>query len=767
MKRHIAKTEKFFGAPGVWLVIIFTVIVSIGLLYFIERHMEEVEEQTQLSSARAIVNAVSFFQQFYTIEIIERLKNTDIKVSHQYKEIEGAIPLPASVAMELGNFIKKKSNNKLSFRMISDKPFPWRKDRILDDFEKAALSSIRSEDGSFYQFEEHAAPKMLRYAQGVVMSKECIKCHISHKDTPETDWKVGDLRGLMVVSIPFVERTYNPFSINIDDHNNHNDFINLVVVFTGTIGIALSMLGIMAYRNWRSKERISSLLKAEAIQNAQLEKARQQAEEDKMQICAILDTVFDAIITINSKGIILSLNPATERIFGYQSDEMLGQNINMLMPEPYHSDHNEYMANFVRNSESNVIGGIREVTGQRKDGSIMTLELSVNVLDMPGQQIFTGSLREVTQRKRAEEALINSEKHLRATIEAALDCIITINEAGLIIEFNPAAETAFGFSRGDVLGKPVSQVIIPERYQAKHDSGLLRYLKTGQSKMLGKRRFVNAKRADGTEFQSELSIISVKSTQETFFVAYLRDITEQKKAEEKIHELALLTEQSGSPVLRVSAEGEILYSNSASGNIIKEWNTVLGKKCREYAKKANLTKIKIEVEMPCIDEIYQLTFQPILNQKYVNIYAVNITERIHASEELKLARDIAEKASQVKMEFLAMISHEIRTPLNAVMGILSLLKDTELGSEQHNYVDTGYQSAESLLYIINDILDFSKIEAGKLELETINFNPVSLISSIGDLMGNQACAKDIVFATDVSDDLPELLAVIGLCMIEA
>ncbi len=757
MKGHTIKTEKFFGAPGVWLVIIFTVIVSIALLYFIERHLEEMEEQTQLSSARAIVNAVSFFQQFYTIDIIERLKNTDIKVSHQYKEIENSIPLPATMAMELGKFIKKKSNNKLFFRMISDKPFPWRKDRVLDDFEKAALSSIRSEDGPFYQFEKHAGSKVLRYAQGVVMSKECVKCHNSHKDTPATDWKVNDLRGLMVVSIPLVDRTYNPFSINIEDHNDRNDFINLVVVFTGTIGFALTMLGIMAYRNWRSKERIASLLKAEAIQNVQLEKARLQVEKDKMQIGAILDTVFDAIITINSKGIIRSLNPATERIFGYQSDEILGQNVTMLMPEPYHSEHDEYLAHFKHNSESNVIGGVREVKGQRKDGSIMTLELSVNVFDMPGQRMFTGSLRDITQRKCAEEALINSEKHLRATIEAALDCIIVINEAGLIIEFNPAAETTFGFSRGDVLGKPVSQVIIPERYQAKHESGLLRYLKTGQSEMLGKRVFVNAKRADGTEFQSELAIKSVKSTQGTIFVAYLRDITEQKKAEKEIHKLALLTEQSVSPVLRVSAEGEILYSNPASDHIIKEWNTVLGEKCREYAKEAQLKKSKIEAEMPCVDDIYQLTFQPVPNQKYVNIYAVNITERIRTSEELKSARDTAEKASQAKTEFLAMMSHEIRTPLNAVMGILGLLQDTELGSQERNYVDIGYQSAESLLHIINDILDFSKMEAGKLELEIDNFDPVSLISNIRDIMGYQAHVKDIILTTDVSDDLPELL----------
>jgi len=255
----------------------------------------------------------------------------------------------------------------------------------------------------------------------------------------------------------------------------------------------------------------------------------------------------------------------------------------------------------------------------------------------------------------------------------------------------------------------------------------------------------------------ELSVNLLDMAGQRMFTGSLRDITEQKKAEEEIHELALLSDQSGSPVLRVSAEGEILYSNLASVHIIKEWNTVLGEKCREYAKEAQLKKSKIEAEMPCVDDIYQLTFQPILSQKYVNIYAVNITERIRASEELKSARDIAEKASQAKTEFLAMMSHEIRTPLNAVMGILGLLQDTELGSKQRNYVDTGYQSAESLLHIINDILDFSKMEAGKLELETTNFAPVSLISNITELMGYQARVKDIVLTTDVSDVLPELL----------
>ncbi|MFW5432322.1 MAG: EAL domain-containing protein [Methylophilaceae bacterium] len=134
--------------------------------------------------------------------------------------------------------------------------------------------------------------------------------------------------------------------------------------------------------------------------------------------------------------------------------------------------------------------------------------------------------------------LRNSEAKTRAVIDAALDCIITINNTGNIVEFNPAAEQTFGHLRTEVLGKNLGKVIIPERYRKQHLSGILRFFKTGNTKSLGKRLELMAIRKNGEEFPVELTLASHQQGDEPYVTGFLRDITEQKEAEASIHNLA-------------------------------------------------------------------------------------------------------------------------------------------------------------------------------------------------------------------------------------
>jgi len=114
----------------------------------------------------------------------------------------------------------------------------------------------------------------------------------------------------------------------------------------------------------------------------------------------------------------------------------------------------------------------------------------------------------------------------------------------------------------------------------------------------------------------------------------------------------------------------------------------------------------------------------------------------------------AELSSEAKSEFLANMSHEIRTPLNAIIGFAQLLLDEQLGSEQEEYVETIYKSGSSLLYLINDILDFSKIEAGKLDLEFIDFDLLSTVENVGDILAQKARDKNLEFHCFVDPQVP-------------
>lgn len=178
----------------------------------------------------------------------------------------------------------------------------------------------------------------------------------------------------------------------------------------------------------------------QTLAHARLEKEIQQRTTalrvSQEQLAAILHTAADSIITIDARGIIQSVNTATERMFGYRAAEMVGRNVRMLMPSPYREEHDRYLENFHRTGIKKIIGIGREVVGQRKDGSTMPIELAVSEVDH--LKLFTGILRDITPRKQAEQALRESERFARSTFDGLSAQIAIVDQTGTILAVNQA-----------------------------------------------------------------------------------------------------------------------------------------------------------------------------------------------------------------------------------------------------------------------------------------------------------------------------------------
>ncbi len=250
---------------------------------------------------------------------------------------------------------------------------------------------------------------------------------------------------------------------------------------------------------------------------------------------AIIDSAVDGIIVIDAKGRIEAFNRGAERLFGYRALEVIGRNVNMLMPSPDHEDHDGYLSRYLATGKAKIIGIGREVTGRRRDGTTFPLHLSVGEMSTGGEPKFTGMLHDLTERVQLEERLRTSEARWRSVIESAVDGIVVIDAHARIEAFNQAAERLFGYGEHEVVGRNVS-MLMPSPYHEEHDAYVARYLETGVQKIIGIGREVTGLRRDGTTFPLHLSVGEMTVGGERKFTGIIHDLSARVRIEEKLRE---------------------------------------------------------------------------------------------------------------------------------------------------------------------------------------------------------------------------------------
>ena len=485
---------------------------------------------------------------------------------------------------------------------------------------------------------------------------------------------------------------------------------------------------------------------------------------------AILNTVVDGIITINEFGIVESFNPAAERLFGYRAEDVIGENVKMLMPSPYRDEHDDYLQHYREGGEAHIIGIGREVVGQCSDGSTFPMELAVGRMEIEGRAMYTGIVRDVSERKQAERELTETTERLRqqsnalsdsasrqqAILNTVVDAIITINQFGIIESYNTAAERTFGYSRDEVLGKNVN-ILMPNPYHDAHDVYLERYRSTGEAHIIGIGREVEGRRKDGSTFPLELSVGEMLINGEPMYTGITRDVSERYAAQKLIKDstkrLEVAAEAAGFGVWDYDVvHNELIWDDrmfciygieakNFSG-AYDAWSSALSPDSMEEAQEALQAAIRGEREFrtefsiiwPNGEEHTIEAFGSVLRnaqgeaQRMIGVN-IDITER--------------KKVDRMKNEFISTVSHELRTPLTSIKGSLGLIRSGvtgEMPPKLGTMLDIAYNNSDRLVRLINDILDIEKIEAGKMNFKMVNLDLVALIEEAVD--ANQGYAKE-------------------------
>ena len=517
-------------------------------------------------------------------------------------------------------------------------------------------------------------------------------------------------------------------------------------------------------------ERLNKDLEARIIEKEQVERALSKSEE---RYRTVFENTGTATIIFDGDTTISMINTVCEKLTGYSKQEVEGKLswTHFVAPEDLER-LKEYNRRRIDGAGAPAEYEFRLIN---KLGEIK--EIWTKVALIPNTDKIVASLMDITERKRAEEALRESEERLRSVMEAAPDPVVIYDMEGRVSYLNPAFTSVFGWTLEESLGKKTD--FVPEENLPETIDAIERMLRSETVQSMETRRLTK----DGR-------LLDIEISSSTFFdhegkpegsVVILRDVTERERMAASLREseerFRGLVEESPLGVTLNRADGQYVYFNPSFiemfGYTMEEIPT--GREWfrkafpdPEYRKqvvstwKSTLGKIKLGRSTPQTFEVIckdgsqkTVLFRPVaLENGRQLVISEDITERKQMIEALRQAKEEAESASRAKTDFLASMSHEIRTPMNAIIGMADLLKETSLTTEQEQYVQIFSAAGENLLSLINDILDISKVEAGHLDLEAVPFDLNEIADTACDVLAFRAHKRGIELTCNVKPDVP-------------
>jgi PAS domain S-box-containing protein len=250
----------------------------------------------------------------------------------------------------------------------------------------------------------------------------------------------------------------------------------------------------------------------------------------QIELETLLEAIPDATVIIDGRGVVRLLNARAERLFGWEREDLVGRPVEMLVPERFRAGHPDHRAGYLSDPDVRDAGARRELLALRRDGSELPVEISLSPLRTAGGTLVLGTIRDVSDRRRAEEKF-------RGLLEAAPDAMVIVDAKGEIVLVNTQAEQLFGYRREEMLGRPV-ELLIPSRFRGRHEDHRAAYAGEPRSRGMGVGLELFGQRKDGSEFSVEVSLSPLVTAEGLLVSAAVRDISARKRADAELAERA-------------------------------------------------------------------------------------------------------------------------------------------------------------------------------------------------------------------------------------
>ncbi|MEY8205555.1 MAG: PAS domain S-box protein [Bermanella sp.] len=614
----------------------------------------------------------------------------------------------------------------------------------------------------------------------IVLANNEIKSQLKYTD--------AQLLGQKVASV--LRGDFSAAYDNYLDSRHHNNAQRDVAVLnlTDSLGVNLkAQVSLDGFELDQTRYVIASVLNVTALYQAQEDAIAQQSLLEE-----IINDAPEAMIITTPQRIIKIVNPAFSKTFGYRSADVIGKSTQFL----YENTQAYENAGAVKyNPEPSDDNPILEISYRKQDGSLFLSEtVGGAIRDKKNHLIgYMAFVRDISKRKQAEKKLekyrqqVNASNHiLKMATQSVNMGIWNYDVQQEKLHWNDEMFSIFG-------SDPAAfKQSLEDGFDKVHPDDIASTTQTLNDALAKKCNFDTDFRIihpqKGIRHINAHASMSLNEAGEVERIIGVNwDQTEQKNKEAQLKQLALVASSTHNAVAICDPDGSIKWVNAAFTRITGyEAQEITGLNLSNLLTGANTDPDTLEYFEAQLAEGEDAHGDIINYHKHGREYwaAIDIQaikdEDGNTSEFIEVQTDIthkklaeqnlhdavakaevlaiaAEQASVAKSEFLANMSHEIRTPMNGVLGMLNLLMRTEQNPQQQRYASLAHNSAESLLVLINDILDFSKIEAGKLELESIDFDLIKVISEFSATYAYRVHEKNLEYIVQLADDLPKIV----------